>query len=146
MRVDKVKLINFLSHDETTVTFKGDINVIIGHNGAGKSSIIDAINFALFKATRGKIDDMVKRGKASALVELELKMGNSLVKIQRSIPSRKELLFINDKLIARSAKEVNKKVEELGLDSRVVLTTMIVRQGEIENIFENLSDILKKKS
>ena len=60
MRLDKVSLKDFLSHEKTTVSFKGDINVIVGQNGAGKSSIIEAITFALFREGKGKQEELIK--------------------------------------------------------------------------------------
>ena len=46
--ITSVELGNFLSHTETSLEFGNGVTVLVGHNGAGKSSIIDAITFALF--------------------------------------------------------------------------------------------------
>ena len=46
--ITSVKLDNFLSHRHTELTFDNGVTVFIGGNGAGKSSIIDAMTFALF--------------------------------------------------------------------------------------------------
>ncbi|MCG3109222.1 DNA double-strand break repair Rad50 ATPase [Metallosphaera sp. J1] len=143
MRLESVSLKDFLSHERTTVSFKGDINVIVGQNGAGKSSIIEAIVFALFREGKGKQDEMVKKGKTTAEVELLLKDVNLEAKVLRKIPPG-DLLYINGKLTARGTKEVTRKIEELGLNSKVVTSTMIVKQGEIETIFDNLTDVLKR--
>ena len=143
MRLDKVSLKDFLSHEKTTVSFKGDINVIVGQNGAGKSSIIEAITFALFREGKGKQEEMIKKGKANAELELVLRDNNLEVRVLRKIPPGDQL-YVNGKLTARGTKEVTKKIEELGLNSKVVTSTMIVRQGEIETIFDTLTDVLKR--
>ena len=44
----KIELGNFLSHSDTKLKFDKGVTVFVGHNGAGKSSIIDGITFALF--------------------------------------------------------------------------------------------------
>ncbi|MBW9140761.1 MAG: AAA family ATPase, partial [Candidatus Aramenus sp.] len=72
MRIDRIDLKNFLSHSESSINFKGRINVLIGHNGAGKSSIIDGIVFALFReSSRGNANkNLVRMGNRSASVRL----------------------------------------------------------------------------
>ena len=53
--INSVELGNFLSHSDTKLEFENGVTVFVGHNGAGKSSIIDAITFALFWETHKKI-------------------------------------------------------------------------------------------
>ena len=54
----KLKLNNFKSYKNQTINFDEGISVIVGENGAGKSTILEAISFALFKQhTAKKIDD-----------------------------------------------------------------------------------------
>lgn len=68
----KLKLTNFKSHQNTTIQFDKGISVIVGENGAGKSTILEAISFALFKQhTAKKIDDLVRNNANVMSVELE---------------------------------------------------------------------------
>ncbi|MEM4912035.1 MAG: AAA family ATPase, partial [Metallosphaera sp.] len=143
MRIESVSLKDFLSHDRTQVNFKGEINVIIGQNGAGKSSIIDAITFALFKEARENVSELIRKGSKSAEVELILKEGSNSFKVVRSIPAS-DYFYENDKLSARQSREVDKKVESIGLNKKVMLSTTFVKQGEIESVFEDLTAVLKK--
>ena len=55
----KLELTNFLSYRETAVLdFNGiQLACISGANGAGKSSILDAITWALFGHSRSRSDD-----------------------------------------------------------------------------------------
>ncbi|HXT84383.1 MAG TPA: AAA family ATPase, partial [Verrucomicrobiae bacterium] len=46
--IKKLILNNFLSHKDTQIEFQPGITVFVGHNGSGKSSIIDSITFAFF--------------------------------------------------------------------------------------------------
>ena len=56
----RLKLNNFKSHEHTVIPFEKGISVIVGENGAGKSTILEAISFALYKQhTAKKIDDLV---------------------------------------------------------------------------------------
>ena len=54
MIFNKLKMHNFKSHKDTVIDFNKGINVIIGQNGAGKSSILEGISFALFKKHTSK--------------------------------------------------------------------------------------------
>ena len=46
--IRNVELVNFLAHSDTKLEFDSGATVFVGENGAGKSSIIDAITFSLF--------------------------------------------------------------------------------------------------
>jgi len=144
MRIVRLRLKDFLSHQDTVVTFPGDINVIIGHNGAGKSSLIDGITFALFKKGRGNREDMIRQGASSAEVDLTLRTDRGEIRIVRGIPTRSDLLYINGKLEARSSNAVTEKLREMNLDEGVLLNTVLVRQGEIESVFEDLGEVIKR--
>ncbi|BDC18302.1 DNA double-strand break repair ATPase Rad50 [Acidianus sp. HS-5] len=147
MRIEKVILQNFLSHDNSEISFKGNINTIVGQNGAGKTSIIDGIVFSLFsESSRGNIKNLIKKGKSTGIVQTEIRDGNITYLIKRDISSSSnDFVAKNDVGIARGRKEVDKKIQEiLKLDKDILLSTVIIRQGEIENIFKELPDVLKK--
>ncbi len=46
--IESVELTNWKTHRHTTMRFQRGVNVLIGVMGAGKSSVMDAISFALF--------------------------------------------------------------------------------------------------
>jgi len=50
MHLAKLKLINFRSCAETEIEFTGDLTVLVGENGSGKSNVIDAIRLATYSA------------------------------------------------------------------------------------------------
>ena len=71
-----VEILNFLSHSETKLDFDKGVTVFVGENGAGKSSIIDAITFAMFgKHTRKSNKGLIKKGnnQTYSKVEFEIK-------------------------------------------------------------------------
>jgi len=53
MIVKEVCLRNFKSHRNTRIGFEKGINLIAGRNGAGKSSILEAILVALYGVRGG---------------------------------------------------------------------------------------------
>ena len=69
--ITSVKLDNFLSHKDTELTFDNGVTVFIGGNGAGKSSIIDAMTFALFgKTRRGTKEETIRDGESQAATQI----------------------------------------------------------------------------
>ena len=108
LKIKKINLTNFLSHPKTEISFNPDTHVLIdGHSGSGKSSIIDAITFALYGKGRSDNRSMVKKGAKKASVILELQDEEKKYKIERSTTDKgKHELKIS---------ENNKPVEALGL-------------------------------
>ena len=68
----RLRLKNFKSYANEVINFDKGITVIIGQNGAGKSSIFEAISFALYKQhTAGKLHDLVRNNTENMSVELD---------------------------------------------------------------------------
>lgn len=62
MHITKIELEDFKSHAELQIEFSRGTTAITGENGAGKTSIIEAIAWALFDTLDYKKDDIVRRG------------------------------------------------------------------------------------
>ncbi len=78
---------NFLSYGddgEVLDLSRTHVAAIVGHNGAGKSSLIDAITWALFGKARSKPGGLVRKGAAKAEVSLEFLMDGQLYRVRRS--------------------------------------------------------------
>ena len=87
--LQSVELENFLSHKNTKLVFDKGVTVFVGQNGAGKSSIIDAITFSLFgehlrKSTKG----LLRRGNNQAYAKVEFSIGNRQFEAVRKIDSK----------------------------------------------------------
>src|ERR1700756_1500101 len=148
--LQSVELENFLSHKNTKLTFDRGVTVFVGQNGAGKSSIIDAITFALFgehirKSTKG----LVRRGSNQSYAKVEFSIGNRQFEAVRKIDSKGTVGAvlhekINDELIQLAAGErrqfgesMTKTIESLiGLDFEKLKVASIVQQGELQTIIE----------
>jgi exonuclease SbcC len=69
MLIHSVRLENFKSYESATVSFELGTNAIVGRNGAGKSSLLEAIGFALFDhVATTRQSDLLREGAASGSV------------------------------------------------------------------------------
>ncbi len=62
MQITKVELKNIKNHSEAEFSFRPGVVAICGPNGSGKTTILEAIAWALFDHLEYKRDDFVKRG------------------------------------------------------------------------------------
>ncbi len=71
--IRSIELVDFLAHSNTKLEFENDTTVFVGDNGAGKSSIIDAITYSLFgKHTRGNNNKrVIRRGANQGFAKIE---------------------------------------------------------------------------
>jgi exonuclease SbcC len=98
--IKKLILNNFLSHTKTTLDFHSGITVFVGHNGSGKSSIIDSITFALFdEHTRKSNKNLLSRGfdgfisnESGSYVIMDFSVGSNHYRVQRQIDSQGRLV------------------------------------------------------
>lgn len=85
---------------------KNDTTLIVGTNGAGKSTILDALSFALFGKPFRKINkpQLVNSiTKKNCLVEVEFNIGTKEYKIVRGMKPTVFEVYQNDKLLNQSA-------------------------------------------
>lgn len=141
----KLKLNNFKSHEHSIITFDKGISVIVGENGAGKSTILEAISFALFKQhTAKKIDDLVRNNAESMSIELEFISNNREYKIVREKKSNlKSSIFKKTSPesgyvhICTGDREVSSEIRQiLDIDSDLFLNAIYIRQGEIAELVD----------
>ncbi len=139
MRITRVKLRNFRSHAETEVKFDLGVNAIIGQNGAGKTSLLEGIAYALFpELFRGGISDLTRRGSTFMEVELEFEQGGRRYLVwrrrDRSGPQAR-LMVEKDSgwsLLQTSQRDVSAELARiLGTNPEAFVTAMYIRQGEI---------------
>ncbi len=87
--ITSIELGDFLSHTETKLEFGNGVTVFVGQNGAGKSSIIDAITFALFgQHTRKSNKGLIKRGASQGFAKIEFNINGKQYQAVRKIDSK----------------------------------------------------------
>ena len=72
MQITAVKLENAKSYDNALIEFTPGVNAIVGHNGAGKSTVLEAIGLAIFDELRYKQSEFVRAGTRTATVTVTI--------------------------------------------------------------------------
>ena len=148
----KLTLKNFKSHINTEVEFNKGTTIILGDNGAGKSSIFEGINFALYKKYNTKsLNDLINTQANSMTVTLSFIVGNQEYKVKRTRNQKKstaELFVLKDNdyhNVVSGDKEVNNHIEELlKIDADLFLNAIYIRQGEIDSLVTQKASDRKK--
>ncbi len=153
--IRRVRLKNFTCHEWTELELPEGLIVFIGRNGAGKSSVIDAITYALYgKHSRGNNANIVRDGAGEGEVELEFHLRGNKYLVLRRFNSRGALehsfLKCNDKTLAigerrREDDDVVQQIRKiLGLDYEEMVSAVIIRQGELDSILSEEPKELKE--
>lgn len=137
---------NFRSHDKTEINLHSGLNVFLGEVGAGKTSILEALSFALFgKISSGVTQtELIKRGSNQTKAILVFKVDSEKYKVERSIflkkPQKAKLwIFKNNswQIAVEGSNAVSKSIEELlGVESSTFLAAIYASQGEIKKMLQ----------
>lgn len=157
----KLDLHNFLSYRDEAVDLSGvTCAALVGENGAGKSSLLDALTWCLFgQGTRGgarELDNYVTRGENETRVEIQFRLNGTTYRIVRgrSIARNKSTLefFIRDAddwraLSGKTITETQKAIEDaLRMDYRTFTASSLILQGQADSFTANMTDQERKEA
>ena len=146
MIIKKVQLENYRSHSNITVEFTKGVNLILGKNGRGKTSILEAISTVMFntKDRSGKETgkSYIKFGEKSSKVEIDFiandgREYNLKTEFFKTKPKKQTL---KDIIGSEYDGDIQEKLEELcGIKKGFEETyenIVIAKQNEFINIFK----------
>jgi len=148
MKVEIVQLENIRSHAKSTVPFARGFNCLVGGLGCGKSSILYAIDFALFGDPIGRsYDYLLREGEENAKVTVQFVQNGKHYKISRGLKRRgkgtsqnfDELkLLEGENLIASLKSEaVAEQLKAItGLDKELFREIVWVRQEHLKELLD----------
>jgi len=148
MKIEIVQLENIRSHAKSTVPFAKGFNCLVGGLGCGKSSILYAIDFALFGDPIGRsYDYLLREGEENAKVIVQFVQNGKHYKISRGLKKRgkgtsqdfDELeLFQGENLMASLKSEaVAEQLKAItGLDKELFREIVWVRQEHLKELLD----------
>lgn len=148
MRIKTVHLENIRSHIESEVPFQGGFNCLVGGLGWGKSSILYAIDFALFGDPLGRsFDYLLREGKDSGRVVVHFTHGGKNYTISRGIAKKgkgisqdtEELKLLEENKVIASARSeaVAEQLKAItGIDKDVFREVIWVRQEHLKELLD----------
>jgi len=148
--IRSIELVDFLAHSNTKLEFDNDATVFVGDNGAGKSSIIDAITYSLFgEHTRKNNKGLIRRGSNQGFAKIEFSANGKNYQAVRKIDSKGTLTAqfaedVDERLIPIAEGErkqfgesMTMHVEKtLGMNFEKLRIASIVQQGELSSIIK----------
>ena len=152
MIIESLHMKNFKSHQDTSIEFDTGISIIIGGNGAGKSSILEAVSFALFKQyTSKRIEQLITIGQKRMSVEIQFTAHGRTYRVlrERTKTSSKAIMKIKEggrfQSLVSGDRQVTMEVQNLlDMDGDLFLNAVYVRQGEIADLIERTSSEKKQ--
>lgn len=104
MRLERLKLFNFRNFSKIDLTFPQQANLFIGQNGAGKTNLLEAINYlSLARSLRGAKDrDLVMFGQELFRVEGAGSRGNRELDIEITFTPREKSISVNSSRMTAS--------------------------------------------
>ena len=123
--ISSVELRNWKTHEHTILEFEKGTNLIVGEMGSGKSSVMDAISFALFGTFPSLKRNVIKTDliimnrpeqKKKSEISLKFDIGGNTYKVIRTLEIKKSssaTLFKNDKLLQTQPERVNEEISNI---------------------------------
>jgi exonuclease SbcC len=148
MKIEIVQLENIRSHVKSTVPFARGFNCLVGGVGTGKSSVLYAVDFALFGEPLGRgFEYLLREGADSAKVTVQFSQNGRIYKLVRGIKRRgkgigqdfEELKLFEDETVLASMKTdaIAEQFKAItGLDKELYREIMWVRQEHLKEMLD----------
>jgi exonuclease SbcC len=137
VRLNSVSLTNFRQHADTRIDFDSGLTGVIGPNGSGKTTILEAIAWAIYgtsaaRGTRESIRHNRAGARATVRVELDFDLGGHRYRVVRGLTSAELYLDGGSAPIASSISGVSELLtRRLGMTREEFFNTYFTGQKEL---------------
>ena len=139
MIIQSVKLVNFRSHDEFLLQCNKKTSLLVGENGSGKTSVLEAIYEALRgKSFRATDEEILKRGTEFYRIELDFTDGTKTIVLYDG--QRKQFLVEDKKKTRLPKKNRYPIVLFLPEDLHLVATSPTKRRKYFDRVISEFNE------
>lgn len=142
--IEHIQATNFRRYEDFELMFESDAQLILidGANGAGKTTILEAIHYALWgegRSGRRNLDQLVRRGAEleGMQVQLTFKVGSDRYTVNRRRDGRSStaVLYCNDEPLVEGPNEVSEEVGRiLGMDAAGFRLAVTAQQDDLDGL------------
>ncbi|MGC8547522.1 MAG: AAA family ATPase [Candidatus Micrarchaeia archaeon] len=155
--LNSIELKNWKTHKDTVLRFSKGTNILVGQMGAGKSSVMDAISYALFgkypalQHRRVAVTDIITnrpQQMQEATVRLDFEIGGDTYTVTRSISINGDTsatLEKNGTYVQSQPQRVNEEIEKLLKVDYDLFTRAVYAEQNRLTYFLELSPSERKK-
>lgn len=139
--IERVDLKNFRSHEKYVLECQDKTSLILGANGCGKTSVLEAIYIALRgKSFRATDKEILRRGTEFYRIELRYKNGEKIIVVYDKATAKKSF-SIKDKKVNRLIKQAKYPVVLfLPEDLHIVASSPTKRREFFDRIIAQVDD------
>src|SRR2546428_1141223 len=155
MIIRSLRLQNYRKHKDTFIEFPDGLFGIVGNNGAGKTTIIEAMAYAIYGQHASKTgQELIKREQATpdsdCRVELEFSLGQDSYRVIRELRGSRQSPYASLSVNNRSEVEGVSPVirylsKKIGMDYKSFFTSIFAKQKELDVLSELPAGERKKR-
>jgi len=134
-QINRIQLKNWKNHKNLNIKFEEGLNFIIGENGSGKTSIIEAILFGLTGRTlhsnRASFRNISTKSPANICINFTHRENDFEITRAFNDVVYHKLNLISEKIVIDKYSEIQKKIEDI-FNSRIKFLEQMIYYGENE--------------
>jgi DNA repair exonuclease SbcCD ATPase subunit len=144
VKLQRLTVNNFRSYEKGIIEFSSEQNYIFGRNWQGKTSVMDAIGFALFGkrafptrivGSAVKAEHLVHEGADKGFVELTFEHNAKQYILRRECPRENSSLTSEGRTLGSTSVTVREALQELlGLDDDLFVNVFYSEQDELRKV------------
>ena len=152
MILNSLHLANYKQYASLSLEFREGLVGIIGKNGAGKSTIFEAILYCLFgrdESNKSLVKSAFAEPKANVELVLEFSIGDILYRVKREFRGKAMAVgaefYKNDQLIAKGVSAVNEElVKVLHMERDAFKRSVFSGQKELSELSDSSGEVRKR--